>query len=180
MKNVSKLDREMWGHFFADPDAFLTMAAGVVEHLGSPSARYHDAPGLREGSDYEVVSKARRNQDYFRDMVLSSYNNRCCITGIEVPELLVASHIIPWAKEKRFRLDPQNGLCLNALHDKAFDRGLITVDEGYCVVISSKLRKRGYSVFNSYEGKRITLPGKFRPSQEFLSEHRDTYRALYR
>lgn len=179
MKNASKLDREMWDRFFADTDAFFAMASQIIAPYEAPGGTHREAPGLREGGDYEVLTKARKNQDYFRDMVLASYNNRCCITGIRVPDLLVASHIVPWAQDTRFRTDPRNGLCLNALHDKAFDRGLITLDDDYRVMIAPRLKKHGYMTFNSHEGKQIALPDRFLPSREFLSAHREAHQALY-
>ena len=79
-------------------------------------------------SERETIVKTRVNQELFRSAVLSSYDDACCITGIDLPPLLVASHIVPWSKDPRERLNPRNGLCLNALHDRAFDRGLISVD----------------------------------------------------
>lgn len=67
--------------------------------------------------------------------MLSAYNNTCAITKIKINEFLVASHIKPWAKDQNNRLNPHNGICLNSIHDKAFDRGLITIDKDYNIVI---------------------------------------------
>jgi len=55
-----------------------------------------------------------------------------------IPELLIASHIIPWARDDKNRMNPANGLCLNALHDKAFDKGLITITPDFVVRISDR------------------------------------------
>jgi len=82
----------------------------------------------------------RRGQDFFRNAVLAAYRGRCCITGLPARDLLRASHIIPWRTDVKSRLDPTNGLCLNALYDVAFDVGLLTVDEGLKVVFSRGLR----------------------------------------
>lgn len=57
-------------------------------------------------------------------------------------ELLIASHIIPWGKDEKNRLNPMNGLLLNALHDKAFENGLITIAEDYTIKISSSCKKK--------------------------------------
>ena len=179
VKNVSKLDRKMWSEFFDDPDAFFTMASRLTEAYPTPENNYGNTPGFREGGEYEVTRKARKNQDYFRQMVLASNRNSCCITGIEIPEVLIASHIILWAEEPRYRTDPTNGLCLNALHDKAFDQGLIVLDDEYRVNVSSKLKKCRYSIFNDYEGKQIHMPDRFLPSREFLKKHRDEHKDLY-
>jgi hypothetical protein len=172
MQNSSKLDREIWAEFFADPEAFWMTATAQTENYPLPKGLDHDTLGFREGLDYEVIAKARRNQDYFRAMILATYDDKCCITGIALPELLVASHIVPWSQNRKLRTDPRNGLCLNALHDKAFDRGLVSLDTDYRLIVGSKLKRFKYPIFNTHEGKKISLPKRFRPSQDYLEEHR--------
>jgi putative restriction endonuclease len=131
-----------------------------------------------EGLEREAIIKARVNQSFFRKTILAAYNSTCCITGINKPELLIASHIIPWATNKKLRVNPTNGLCLNALHDKAFDSGLIAIrPEDYSLIISSELKQKKFlsnsceTNFISYESKPILLPDKFLPSREFLDYH---------
>lgn len=98
----------------------------------------------REGEDVESKTKQRKGQDYFRRMILANYGGRCALTGIDVPQLLLASHIIPWSDKshKKERLNPCNGICLSALYDKAFDKGLITISpDDYTVRLSSALHE---------------------------------------
>ena len=122
--------------------------------------------------------RVRRGQQYFRQTVLNSYGIRCCISGINVPRLLVASHIKPWRDFPDERLDPRNGLCLSSLHDAAFDAGLITLDEKFRVVLSRRLRSFLPQTtleqnFIPFDGKRIRSPEKLvEPSGEFVSYHR--------
>ena len=127
-----------------------------------------------EGRERETLIKARVNQSFFRKTILASYDNRCCITGIAISELLIASHIVPWSVDKKNRMNPCNGLCLNALHDKAFDTGLITITPDYTVKLSEIL-KRKHSVidsfFTTYESKKIILPQRFMPSMDFIKYH---------
>lgn len=124
--------------------------------------------------------KQRVGQYFFRLAVLISYENRCCITGIAVNQLLVASHIKPWkcSNSKTERTNPCNGLCLNALHDKAFDQGLITIDKDYKIVVSPKLKKKKIDEMTNtwivgFEGKKILLPHRFLPEQQFIEYHND-------
>lgn len=110
-------------------------------------------------------------------MLLEIYDSKCCLTGIDVPEVLRASHIIPWAEKKNTRLNPENGLCLSATYDAAFDRHLISFDEEYRLILSPALKENYTSEafnthFGAYEGKQITLPARFIPSQEYLQYHR--------
>lgn len=74
--------------------------------------------------------------------------------------------------------NPCNGLCLNSLHDKAFDKGLITLGEDLEVVISKEMKnvemdKTTREWFYGYEGKQINLPDKFLPGKAFLEYHND-------
>jgi putative restriction endonuclease len=95
-----------------------------------------------EGIEREAIVRVRVNQSFFRRRIVSAYEFRCCVTGLAVPELLVASHIVPWAQDTANRLNPRNGLCLNALHDRAFDRGLMVVDDTMHVRFSPRLREK--------------------------------------
>lgn len=102
------------------------------------------------------------------------------IKSILLPELLVASHIKPWKSSdaKTERTNPSNGLCLNSLHDKAFDRGLITIDKNYRIVNSAKISSTAMDYdtkawFMSYEGKQIILPDRFYPNKAFIEYHND-------
>lgn len=137
-------------------------------------------PELTEwkGEDLLRQVKTRVNQGVFRQMVLVNYGGQCAITGIDVPELLIASHIIPWAISKEARLNPENGLCLSPLFDRAFDKGLIGVDTKYTVRISKQLQgnetKDFYRLnFADVDGVRIKLPEKYLPRKEFLEYHLD-------
>ena len=130
----------------------------------------------RQGKERERVVRVRVNQKFFRDAVLASYEHKCCITGLNVPDLLIASHIIPWAKSKKHRMNPSNGLCLNALHDKAFDRGFITITNDFEVKISPALESAEPAeiverFFLPYAGKQIRLPQRFLPDVSFLKYH---------
>lgn len=135
---------------------------------------------IPNGTYKERLVKTRVGQEFFRKSVLNSYNNRCCITGISNNDLLVASHIKPWrvSNEENERTNPTNGLCLNGLHDKAFDKGLITISRNYKVIISSSLKDTVMDDataewFFSYENNTIELPDKFLPNKEFIEYHND-------
>lgn len=134
-----------------------------------------DIPELREGKERDAIVKTRINQNFFRDTILASYDAKCCITGINIPALLVASHIIPWSKNEKERMNPQNGLCLNALHDRAFDKGLITVTPDFIVKISEQLlendAKSDYNYFTPFHNNKIIQPLRFLPKRDFLEFH---------
>lgn len=133
-----------------------------------------------EGKERTAVIKQRVNQTVFRSMILSNYEERCAITGINIPDLLVAGHIIPWADSTpQQKLSPENGICLSALYDKAFDKGLITISpDDYTIQLSSALREYETQEyfdkhFGAVEGNVIMLPVEHKPSRDYLAYHRD-------
>jgi putative restriction endonuclease len=132
---------------------------------------------LREGKEVLRQVKTRVNQDFFRKMILRNYGTRCCLTGLPVPEVLRASHIVGWADDTDNRMNPANGLCLSATYDAAFDRHLITFDEDLRLVLSPSLKAHATDAafkrhFLAYEGHPLRLPAQHSPDAELLSRHR--------
>ena len=130
----------------------------------------------RQGKERERLVKIRVNQVFFRKSILASYNYTCCITGLQERQLLIAAHIRPWGEDEKNRLNPRNGLTINALHDKAFENGLITITEDYRIKISSVLKKQEKNsfvleAFIRYENKDLILPSRFLPDPGFLKYH---------
>jgi putative restriction endonuclease len=194
LPGATKQDRAMWNEFH---DQFATLGTeseqllhdlftrdngkevDLLEHgkVRLESSSKLIAPmGPTEGT---ATVKIRRGQQFFRQAILSAYGVRCCISGINVPRLLVASHIKPWSDFPNDRLNPRNGLCLSSLHDAAFDSGLITLDENLKVVLSKRLRHHFPEPtleqnFVPFDGKPIRLPEKLaEPGAEFLRFHRE-------
>ena len=129
-----------------------------------------------KGFTKDRMVKTRVNQNLFRKIVLSNYNSKCAISGVDIPVLLVASHIKPWLIDEENRLNPANGICLDAMYDKCFDRGLIGFDKNYSIVFSQQLKdsyKKDYfkKYFEPIEQKKLSLPDKFLPDQSFLEYH---------
>jgi predicted restriction endonuclease len=173
LDGASKADREIWDEFFADPEEFLRIAKsirGAQDDWAEPDDP--EPTEFREGEDVLRFVKTRRNQSLFRGMVLSAYDSKCAVTGVSNPKLLVASHIVPWRTNKTARLDPRNGICLNPLHDKAFDEGLITLNNDMSVRCSPHFVVPN-SVRELFDGQTARLPSKFRPLPEYLEYHRD-------
>ena len=183
LPNSSKLDRKVWAKFQENWSAMAEKSESAFEALMGETVSGKPGPEIEQPcgpSEVERTTKIRRLQTFFRNVILSSYENRCALTGIAVPQLLIASHIIPWSENEDRRADPTNGLCLNALHDKAFDRHLITFDEDYRLVVSSILKKGDIPEFQSsnfaeLEGTTIVLPHRFAPDFQALEEHRNAF-----
>jgi predicted restriction endonuclease len=177
--NVSRLDIEVWQEFFDNWDdlAFESeKKAAEIQNIPLDKFAGIDTGNLPIGETKERTVKTRVNQQFFRKMILSTYDYRCCITGLPIEDLLIASHIIPWSKDKKNRLNPSNGLCLNALHDRAFDKGLISFSDQYEMLISERIKKsepEKVDFFLRYNKQKIDLPKRFLPNKDFLAYHRN-------
>ena len=132
----------------------------------------------KEGRDVTVSAKTRLGQNYFRKMILKNFDGKCCVTGLNIPKLLRASHITEWSSDKSNRMNPENGLCLDAMYDAAFDKHLISFDDDYRMVISKEIKEYytndiAKNYFEKYEGKQIALPHLYLPSKKLLEKHRN-------
>lgn len=109
-------------------------------------------------TEREALVKQRVGQQLFREGLMALWNGRCAISGITEPELLRASHAKPWAEATDAeRLDVYNGLLLAAHLDAAFDKGLISVDEGGSIMASPRLSGHSREVLGIDQFGPITL-----------------------
>ncbi len=195
LKGASQLDRTMWHEFHENPAELIPLSQERFDALftesENESTEVIPGTGIRKvprapSGETEVTrpTKQRRGQDYFREIVLNNYANRCALTGLPIRELLIASHILPWRSHEAERLNVRNGIALNRLHDAAFDQGLISFDDELRMILSPKLRgvlpQQSVShYFESCEGKALELPvDGIPPDALFLSKHRLRYKLV--
>lgn len=180
--NASKLDAEIWNEFFNNWDILPYESERLLANFEQTTVeKLNQIPDIelpKEGKMREQMVKVRVNQTFFRSSILASYNNTCCITGIQQPEFLIAGHIKPWSVDEKNRLNPQNGIAINALHDKAFETGLLTITTDYKIKISPLLfkQKKSKSIeeyFLKLDNQDIILPSRFLPDVEFLKYHNE-------
>jgi len=181
MSHGAKGEQAVWEEFAADPERLALESEKLVAQRSGRTIE--EVSGIETddipptGEEREAIVRLRVKQGFFRRRVISAYEGACCVTRISHPDLLVASHIIPWAEDPTNRLNPCNGLCLNRLHDAAFDRYLMWVDEEFVVHLSSRLMKESKQPkaaldwMMSFDGRQLHLSGKFKPSAELLRRH---------
>lgn len=184
MAHGSKLDKIIFEEFNSNWEELSYQAQMILAKYQNKKIEQmvplFDIENIPSGEYRNQEIKRRVGQYFFRMTVLTAYANRCCVTGLKCQELLIASHIKPWkvADEKTERTNPSNGLCLNALHDRAFDQGLITIDKDYRIINSTKLNQADMDQetklwFDLYNHKEILLPDKFYPDKNFIEYHND-------
>lgn len=185
LQHGAKGEEAVWDEFANNSEQLAFESARLLaQYLGQTveEAAEIDVNDLPPpGVEREAIVRLRVNQNFFRRRVLSAYKFRCCVTGLPISPLLVASHIVPWADDPANRLNPRNGLCLNALHDRAFDRGLMVVDEGLRVRFSPRLHDEAAGAGDSadwllaFDGRELILPPKFSPDLTLLARHRERW-----
>ena len=167
LKNSSRSDEVIWNEFNSDWDTLAVESEQALDNLKATragTAATLVAPPIVEDPTPDAATEVQRltvvrlRQRFFRITILAGYGTRCCICSLNCGSLLVASHIVPWAVRPELRVNPRNGLCLCAIHDKAFDRGLITVRDTFTVRVSDAIRRCEpsevvESVFTAYPGQ---------------------------
>lgn len=172
----SKLEEVIWDEFNGNWDRLAFESEELIAKFQNKEIEDISFDNFPDGEERETTIKARVNQKFFRSTILSSYNLKCCITGLSIPDFLVASHIKPWSKDIENRTNPHNGLCLNSIHDKAFDKGFITVTPDFKVKVSEFFNdyssdKSVNNFFIKYNNQNIIKPERFLPTKEFLDYH---------
>ena len=180
--NASALDRAVWDEFHADWERLAVECQLLRQQLDKNSVSEFEPEAdelLLEdftGETRQILTTQRIKQHFFRRAVLSSYRGRCCMSGVSDSRLLIASHIVPWSNDRANRLNPSNGLCLSAIHDRAIDKGLISLTDDGRVMLSDEIRKRDEvfikTIFLPLENQPIEMPDRFSPDHKFLHHHR--------
>lgn len=173
----SKLDKAIWDEFHADWNG-LSVRAYDLRREHAPVERADALLAPPTGPSETIVTvKQRLHQAFFRDAVISSYNTRCCVTGIPIVECLIAGHIVPWSVDEHRRADPTNGVCMSATFDRLFDCGLITIEEDLTLCVSGRVRKLKdqavADIVAARHGQKIILPTRFYPDPTCLRWHRE-------
>ena len=183
LSHGSKTEEEVWNEFYNNPEKLSYESEILIAQLMHKSLEQSaniDLNNLPQGKERIIEVKQRVNQSFFRSCILSSYNFQCCISGISNPVLLDASQIVEWSKDEKNRLNPTNGLCMNSLFHKAYDNHLITITPDFKIIVSDKMKhcsKDGIlsNYFTELNQRKIMLPEKFLPKQEFLEIHYHEY-----
>jgi putative restriction endonuclease len=180
--HTGKLDEVVWNKYFGHwnqlaYDAEVLLAK--LKNIELEESLQLDLNNLPKGAERTQEVKRRINQSFFRDTVLSSYDNRCCITGINNDKLLQACHIVSWSMDEANRTNPQNGLCMNYLFHKAYDEYLLGISPDYDIIISDKffgeklkdVDSKTLDYVRSFNNRKIIMPKRFLPNRDLLADH---------
>ena len=183
LEHGAKIEVDVWNEFYGNPEKLAYESERLIaKYLGksieeTSGITTNDLP---QGKEREVVVRQRVNQSFFRAAVMSSYNFRCCISGVQTPELVEACHIVDWSENEQNRTNPRNGLCLNPFFHKAYDKLLISITPDFDIVIPDSLIESVDSIdtktyLSQLNGTKINLPDKFLPQKDFLDIHHQKF-----
>ena len=178
LPNGSKMDKEVTDDYFNNQEHFFSDYGELIDFASSDNrynARDLDKNGTL-GKDILREVKVRVNQHRFREKILKKFNSRCLLSGVSQKELLIASHIIPWSKSAEHeKLDVNNGICLSYIYDHLFDKGYISFNENYEIIVSSKLNDDNNTItqnlIDSIVNKKFDFPNKSIELQNNLLYH---------
>jgi hypothetical protein len=193
LAGASALDRRVWAEFHADQETVAAEAEAAwrlkiegSEEFPLQEAQFEPRPSaLRppERIETTAVRRVRLGQAFFRRAVLDNFEQRCALTGLAHPDLIIASHIVGWAEDASYRVDPRNGIALNRLHDAAFDKKLVTFDESHRLVVGRALREllgreELATSFLAYQGCTLRRGARHLLHPELMARHREGFAKL--
>ena len=156
------------------------VVAKTIEQAPLPEPKFflegNVNPQSKEGKAALSRNLEVRNRRFFTKLVLSNFDNACCLTGLDVPATLRACLIV--SEDKRKAFSPDNALCLSATYAAAFKEHLISFDEDNRMILSPALREHATSeifhhTFKTYEGAHMRTALRFQPSAKLLAQHRE-------
>lgn len=177
LTHTSRLDQEIWNEFHSDWNGLVWEANRLRGMYGKAEESEASFCAPSGASEKLRMTRQRVHQSFFRETILSSYAATCCVSGIALPECLIASHIVPWSVQESLRTDPTNGLCLSATFDRLFDTGLMTITQEFRVLFSSRVMNTNQppvrNLLCAYNGQAIIKPLRFLPAESHLKWHNE-------
>jgi hypothetical protein len=121
-----------FGRYFRDDQARQAIAF-LREVIYAPRSDSHSSNNSRK-TEGVTESKTRLGQGDFRSKVIELWGRRCALTGCRVVPVLEAAHIDSWAKNRKDRLAPENGLSLLPTVHRLFEVGFISFGDDSCLL----------------------------------------------
>ena len=179
----AKMEEEVWNEFYGNPELLAFESEKIIAQISNQSIEDSTAikiDDLPQGIERSAIIRQRVNQSFFRSAVMSAYNFKCCISGVNTPQLTEACHIVDWSDDPNNRTNPKNGLCMNPFFHKAYDTHLLAITPDMSIIVSEELfqsatEKTFFNYLEEINGRKMFLPEKFLPKKEFLELHYNKY-----
>ena len=117
-----------------------------------------------------TMVKRRVSQHILRDRVIDNYATRCAVCEVDASDLLICSHIKPWAVDEANRLNPRNAISLCVWHDRLFDKGYFSLSTERNIILGENVPRY---IENELVEAKFRNPKQEEPDQVFLDYHRE-------
>lgn len=130
-------------------------------------------PDSIKNTEVERIVRQRVGQDTYRRAMMEYWGGACAVTGVSIPQVLRASHALPWAEcqSDAQRLDVFNGFLLTANLDALFDRFLISFNSTGKLLISDQISSKDRDFLGINENMKLRWITA--EHDVYLSNHRE-------
>ena len=151
-------------------ESFSQESKNYTEKINIIHTKTHLKPNKTESKG---LVTSRVGQGFYRQELIKKFDNKCAVTGINIEEILIASHIVPWRHSNdEERLDVENGILLSPLYDSLFDRNLISFEDNGEIIISEKVQDNELISLINFKAKIKISDGM----KKYLTQHRSKLR----
>ena len=114
---------------------------------------------------------SRVGQGAYRKRIIHRWEYKCAVTGFDKLNILIASHILPWAEaDDNQRLDVHNGILLSPTYDALFDRHLISFENNGKILLSDSIEFQAFQKIGVSGKEKINSLSNY--NLEYLEKHR--------
>lgn len=114
---------------------------------------------------------SRVGQGYYRQMIREKWNYKCPVTGCDVLNILISSHIVSWSEcNDDERLDVENGILLSPNVDALFDKHFISFTNNGKLVLSNRINEEKLVALGIPSDAVIPISEGMK---KYLDKHRD-------
>lgn len=148
---LHKLDKGVYrvlglGKITEETEDGIFIVKPYIKYIIDENDNTHDTVNEKHNTESVVEIKQRIGQAQLRSKLINKH--KCCqICGLDIIDLLIASHIKPWKdSDDKERLDINNCLLLCPNHDKLFDKGFISFDDYGNIIISDLIKYKNLDI----------------------------------
>ena len=121
---------------------------------------------------------SRVGQGAYRKRIIHRWEYKCAVTGFNKLDVLIASHILPWASsDDNQRLDVHNGILLSPTYDALFDRHLISFENSGEIILSDSIETQAFQKIGVTGQEKINNLSNY--NFEYLEKHRIQFKENY-
>ena len=126
---------------------------------------------LPNETERQGLVTSRVGQGAYRKRIIHRWEYKCAVTGFEKLDVLIASHILPWASSvNNQRLDVHNGILLSPTYDALFDRHLISFENNGKIILSDSIEAQAFKKIGVTGQEKIINLSTY--NFDYLEKHR--------